>query len=43
MTFTTDSAIAKSYAVLILAGKYTIDEVPNVGNLREVVIEILTA
>lgn len=41
MTFTTESSIAKSYALLILAGKYTIEQVPNVGNLREVVIEIL--
>ncbi|WP_267917329.1 CD1375 family protein [Lederbergia citrisecunda] len=43
MTFTTDSAIAKSYAVLILAGKYTMDDVPNVGNLREIVEQILTS
>lgn len=43
MIFTTESSIAKSYALLILAGKYTIDEVPDVGNLREVVIEILTS
>ncbi|MDQ0344212.1 CD1375 family protein [Lederbergia wuyishanensis] len=43
MTFTTDSSIAKSYAVLILAGKYTMDDVPNVGNLREVVEQILTS
>lgn len=43
MTFTINSSIAKSYAVLILAGKYTIEEVPDVGNLREVVQEILTA
>lgn len=42
MTFTTESSIAKSYALLILAGKYTIEQVPDVGNLREVVIEILT-
>lgn len=42
MTFTTESSIAKSYAILILAGKYTIDQVPDVGNLREVVIDILT-
>lgn len=43
MNFTTSSMIAKSYAVLILAGLYTIDEVPNVGNLREIVTQILTA
>ena len=43
MTFTIESSIAKSYAVLILAGKYTMDDVPNVGNLREVVEQILTS
>ena len=42
MTFTVNSSIAKSYAILILAGKYTINEVPDVGNLREVVTLILT-
>lgn len=43
MVFTTESQIAKSYAVLILAEIYTIEQVPNVGNLRAIVIEILTA
>lgn len=43
LTFTTNSSIAKSYAVLILAGIYTMDDVPNVGNLREIVEEILTS
>ncbi|WP_198510277.1 CD1375 family protein [Bacillus solitudinis] len=42
MTFTKNSRIAQSYAVLILAGRMTIDSVPNVGNLRAVVTEILT-
>lgn len=42
MTFTTKSRIAQSYAILILAGEITIDNVPNVGNLRAVVTEILT-
>ena len=41
-TFTTSSGIANSYAILILAGKRTIDQVPDVGNLREIVVEILT-
>ena len=41
MTFTVNSRIAKSYVVLILAGSYVIDEVPDVGNLREIVLEIL--
>ena len=43
MTFTKESRIAQSYAVLILAGEMTIDSVPNVGNLREVVTQIITA
>jgi hypothetical protein len=42
MIFTKNSRIAQSYAVLILAGEITIDGVPNVGNLREVVTEIIT-
>lgn len=41
--FTKDSRIAQSYAILILAGEMTIDDVPNVGNLRAVVLEILGA
>lgn len=43
MHFTTESKIAQSYAILILAGKITIDDVPDVGNLREIVQEILTS
>lgn len=43
MTFTTDSSIANSYVILILAGKRTIEQVPDVGNLREIVLDILTA
>ncbi|WP_404407759.1 CD1375 family protein [Jeotgalibacillus malaysiensis] len=43
MTFTTDSAIANSYAILILAGRRTIDQVPDAGNLRTIVVEILTS
>lgn len=41
MLFTTKSRIAQSYAILILAGEMTIDDVPNVGNLRAIVLEIL--
>ncbi|AKL96613.1 hypothetical protein CACET_c31690 [Clostridium aceticum] len=43
MTFTTESRIAQSYAILILAGQIIIEDVPNVGNLREVVQQIITA
>lgn len=42
MTFTKKSQIAISYAVLILAEEITMERVPNVGNLREVVQQILT-
>lgn len=41
MVFTKNSSIAQSYAILILAGEITIENVPNVWNLREVVLEIL--
>ena len=43
MVFTTKSRIAQSYAILILAGEMTIEDVPDVGNLREIVLEILGA
>jgi len=42
MTFTKKSTIAQSYVILILAGEITMDRVPNVGNLRAIVAEILT-
>lgn len=42
MTFTKKSQIAISYSILILAGEITIDQVPNVGNLKETVVQILT-
>ena len=41
MTFTTNSRIAQSYAILILAGQTKIENVPDVGNLRETVESIL--
>jgi len=43
MVFTVESRIAQSYAILILAGQITIEDVPNVGNLREIVQQIITA
>lgn len=43
MTFTSNSRIAQSYAILILAGQMTMENIPDVGNLRAVVQEILTA
>jgi len=41
MVFTTKSRVAQSYAILILAEEMTMNDVPNVGNLRVVVLEIL--
>lgn len=42
MIFNKNSMIAKSYVILMLAGEITIiEQVPNIGNLREVVLENL--
>lgn len=41
MFFKPDSAIVRSYVILILAGKMTYDEVPALFNLREAVAEAL--
>lgn len=37
MTFKPDSAIVRSYVILILADKMTFEEVPNLFNLRQAV------
>ncbi len=42
MDFTKDSALVRSYVLLILAGKMTYEEVPNLFNLRDAVAEALT-
>lgn len=49
MTFTEKSGIVQSYVILVLAGKRTLDptvtdipQVPNTGNLREMVAQVLT-
>ncbi|EGQ26763.1 hypothetical protein HMPREF9372_1243 [Sporosarcina newyorkensis 2681] len=42
MLFTKQSALVKNVWVpLILAGVYTIDQVPNLSNLKEVVQQVL--
>lgn len=41
MKFNKDSVIVKSWVALILAGTYTIDDVPNISNLKDVVTEII--
>ena len=41
MNFNRNSIIVKTWVALILAGTYTIDDVPNISNLGEVVQEVL--
>lgn len=42
-TFTKDSGLVKMWARYIQAGKKTIDDVPDISNLREVVEEVLNS
>lgn len=42
MTFKQDSRIVMSYVILILSGKMTYEEVPNLFNLRGMVQTVLT-
>lgn len=42
MNFTTNSQLVKGYVLLIVSGKMTYEEVPNLFNLREAVLELLT-
>ena len=39
--FKKESKTVESYVILILAGKKTFEQVPNIFNLREVVAEVL--
>lgn len=39
--FKRNSKIVESYVLLILAGKKTMEQVPNIFNLREIVAEVL--
>lgn len=41
MVFTKDSALVKIWVSLVLAGTYTLDEVPKLFNLKEVVAEVI--
>jgi len=43
MVFTTQSQIVKNYVLLIQSGLKTMDDVPNLYNLREVVQSVLNA
>ena len=42
MNFTKNHQIVKSWVALALAGTYTVDQVPKLFNLQEVVIEVLS-
>ncbi|XCH79073.1 MAG: hypothetical protein WHF31_16395 [Candidatus Dehalobacter alkaniphilus] len=39
--FNTNSGLVKTWVSLIRKGIYTTDDIPNIGNLREVVISVL--
>lgn len=41
MTFTKDSGLVRVWVSLVLVGTYTLAQVPNLFNLKEVVTEIV--
>lgn len=41
MTFTENSALVKTWVRLIQSGTYTVDAVPDLGNLKEIVKMVL--
>lgn len=43
MTFTKDSGLVKTRVSLILSGVFTLEQVPDLFNLREVVTEIINS
>lgn len=43
MTFTKDSGLVKTWVSLILSGVFTLEQVPDLFNLREVVTEIINS
>lgn len=42
MTFTKDSGLVKVWVSLVLANKYTLEQVPELLNLKEIVTEVLS-
>ena len=42
MTFTKDSVLVKTWVSLVLAGTFTLDQVPTLFNLKSVVTEIVS-
>lgn len=43
MTFTEDSVLVKTWVSLVLAGTFTLDQVPKLFNLKSVVSEIVNS
>lgn len=41
--FNENSGLVKVWVSLVLAGAYTIDQVPNLSNLKEVVTQVLNS
>lgn len=41
MTFTKDSVLVKTWVSLVLAGTFTLEQVPKLFNLKEVVTEVV--
>ncbi len=41
MTFTKNSGLVKTWVSLVLSGVFTIEQVPNLFNLRAVVLEVI--
>lgn len=42
MVFTKNSGLVKVWVSLIMAGTYTLEQVPTLFNLKEVVTEVIT-
>lgn len=43
MTFTKDSVLVKTWVSLVLAGTFTLDQVPKLFNLKSLVSEIVNS
>ncbi|MCD8369562.1 MAG: hypothetical protein LUC94_04370 [Clostridiales bacterium] len=43
MTFSKDSALVKTWVSLVVSGVFTVDQVPKLFNLRDVVSDIVSS
>lgn len=43
MIFSKDSGLVKVWVSLVMAGTYTLEQVPNLFNLKEVVAEVINS